>query len=142
MPDLIFNRFGANLLNKIVDLEADTIKIALLADTYTPNKDHNVLADVSAHQISGTGYTAGGATLANVAVSQDDTNDRVKLDADDVVWSNSTLTARYAVIYDDTLANKDLIMLIDFGQNYSSTNGPFTISFHATNGIMLLSQGA
>src|SRR5262245_57830627 len=48
-----------------VDYLSDTIKVALLAAAHVPNLDtHEFLSDVSANEISGTGYTAGGATLA------------------------------------------------------------------------------
>ena len=139
MADTIYNRFFANLMNKEVDLEADTIKVALLTSSYTINKDHNTWAEVSANEVSGTGYTAGGATLANKSVTQDDTNDQATFDADDVTWSSSTITARYAVLYDNTLTNDDLLAIFDFGSDQSSSNGDFTLQFSAS-GILALSQ--
>ena len=139
MADTIYNRFFANIMNKEVDLEADTIKVALLSSSYTPNKDHNTWSDVSANEITGTGYTAGGATLANKSVTQDDTNDQATFDADDVTWASSTITARYAVLYDDTLTNDDLVAIFDFGSDQSSSSGNFTLQFNSS-GIMALSQ--
>ena len=139
MADTIYNRFFANLMNKEVDLEADTIKVALLTSSYTINKDHNTWSDVSANEVSGTGYTAGGATLANKSVTQDDTNDQATFDADNVTWSSSTITARYAVLYDSTLTNDDLIAIFDFGSDKSSSNGDFTLQF-SSDGILSLAQ--
>jgi len=137
MASGIYNKLKANLANKIVDIEVDTLKIALLDSNHSFDADNNTWADVSANEVVGTGYTAGGATLANASVTQDNTNDLAKIDADDVVWSGSTVTAAFAVIYDDTLANKDLICCIDFGGDVSSTNGDFTIEFNAS-GIMTI----
>lgn len=139
MADTIYNRFKANLMNKELDIGSggDTLKLALLTNAYTPNADHNVWADVSTNETSGTGYTAGGATLANQAVTQDDTNDRAKFDADDVTWSSSTITAYYAVLYDDTVTGDPLIAVWDFGADKSSSAGDFTVQWHA-NGIILL----
>jgi len=57
------------------------------------------------------------------------------LDAADVTWSSSTITARYAVLYNDSgasNASKALIGYVDFGSNQSSTNGNFTITWDAT----------
>jgi len=141
MADIIYNRFLYNLLEKLVDLGSggDTINVALLDNTYSPNKDHNVWADVSAKEISGTGYTAGGAALANQAVTQDDANDKAKWDADDQTWSNATITARYAIIRDVTL--DCLICCFDLGSDKSSEANDFTIQWH-TDGILNLAQGA
>ena len=138
MASGIHNRFKANLMNKLVDLVNDVVKCMLLTSTHSFNPDHNVKADIVANEISGTGYTAGGQALANKSVTQDNTNDLAKFDADDVVWSDATFTAHYAVLYDDTLANDDLICCFDFGENKSVSSASFTIQWDA-NGIIKLS---
>lgn len=133
MADIVYNRFKANILKKLVDLATggDTVRCALLSSSYTPNKDHNQWSQVSSYEITGTGYVAGGEALANQDVSQDDTDDEAVFDADDVTWTSSTITARYALLYDDTLANDDLICCIDFGVDKSSENGTFKIQWNA-----------
>lgn len=71
-----------------------TFKMILLAHTYTPDVDNHVYYDdIISHEISATGYTAGGQTLANVTVSKDNSTDKAKLDADDVTWTNLDLTS-------------------------------------------------
>jgi hypothetical protein len=113
----------------------------LLLNTYTPDIDTDAfIDDVSANETSGTGYTAGGKTITNITVTQDDTNDKGKLDGDDVDWANSTITARYAVIYKDTgtPATSPLMAYIDFGEDKSSSNENFTISWSA-DGIINVS---
>ena len=135
MSSIFYNRFFANQSNKIIDWEADTIKVALTTSSYTPNKAHNTFSQIT-NEVSGTGYTAGGATLGSAAVTEDDTNDLVKLDGADITWTVSTITnARYAIIYDSTLANDDLIACIDFVTNRSSAASDFKIQWHA-DGIM------
>lgn len=142
MASGMYNRFKYNLLIGRADLEdvsgegADTIKCALLTSTHNFDADQNYWETISANEASGTGYTAGGATLASKNATQDNVNDRASFDAADVTWSSSTITARYAVIYNVTKSN-ELIACFDFGQNYSSSNGNFTISWHA-NGLFLL----
>lgn len=49
-----------------INFTSDTIKVALLTSSYTPNFGTNVhWSDVSTFETSGAGYTAGGATLAS-----------------------------------------------------------------------------
>lgn len=124
-------------LNKEIDFDTDTIKVMLCTATYTPNQDTHVYKDVSVtNEVTGTGYTAGGATLTTKTITYDGTTNITKLDADDVTWASSTITARYAVIYDDTPAtNKPLLGYVDFGADQSSSNGNFTITWDV-NGIL------
>lgn len=136
MPSKLYGNFLAKALNKEVDWDSDTIKVALLTSSYTPNQDtHDYYDDVSANEVSGTGYTAGGQTLGSKTVTYDSANNVIVLDAADVTWSSSTITARYAVIYDDsgaTAGQKALIGYVDFSSDQSSTNGNFTITWDAT----------
>lgn len=138
MSSGIYNRFNANLMNKEVDLEADTIKVMLLDDSHSFTATHNQKSEIVANEISGTGYTAGGEELASKAVTQGATT---KWDAADVEWTTATFTAYHAVIYDDTLTNDDLICSIDFGAAKSVTAGTFKIQWHA-NGIVSLAPAA
>jgi len=120
-------------LEKLVNLETDTIKFMLCTSSYTPDQDAHDFKDDVTNEVSGTGYTAGGAAAANPAVTI--SGKVVTFDADDVQWVSSTLTARYAVGYDDTPAgdgNKPLLVLIDFGENKSSENGTFKLQFNAS----------
>jgi len=134
MASGIYNRFKANLMNKVVDLEADTIKVMLLNNSHSFTATHNVIGDVNSHQITGTGYTAGGATLASKADTQASTT---KWDAADTAWTSASFTAYHAVIWDDTIATDDLICSFDFGGAQTVTSGTFTIVWNA-NGIITL----
>jgi hypothetical protein len=140
MADLVYNRFLANLANKEVDMDADTIKCALMATGHSASTvDDDVWADVSGNEASGTGYSANGKDLTTTTVTQDDTNDLMKFDADDVSWTTATITAYYAVLYDDTMTNNDLICSFDFGGAKTASGGTFTISWNAS-GILTLAQ--
>ena len=137
MADAIYNKFRAELLNGNIDLVNDTIKVMLLKNSYTPDVDaHDFIDDVSGDEVSGTGYTAGGATLANPAVTEDDANDKGKFDADDVSWPNSTITAHYAVVYKDTgtPSSSPVLGVFDFGADKTTNNTEFKITWGA-NGI-------
>jgi len=136
MPSKLYGQFLSQALNKEIDWDTDTIKVALLTNSYTPDQDaHNYFDDVVANEVTGTGYTAGGNTLANKTNSYNSSTNVITLDADDTTWSSSTITARYAVVYDatpSTNATRPLIGYVDFGSDQSSSNGNFTITWDAT----------
>lgn len=137
MAEGFYNDFKKDVLVKNIDLSSDTIKCALLSSTHSFDADNSAWADISANEVSGTGYTAGGTTVSGSTVTVDDTNDRASWDAENPAWSGSTITARYAVLYDTTVSNR-LICCFDFGEEKSSNSGTFTIQFNA-NGIALFS---
>ena len=118
---------------KTLDWDTDTIKVMLTTNSYTPNQDtHDYKNDVST-EVTGTGYSAGGASLGSKTATT--TNNVFTLDAADTSWTSSTITARRAVIYDDagsTDADKPLICWIDFGQDESTTNGTFLLQWSAS----------
>jgi hypothetical protein len=128
--------YGQSLLkalNKEIDYDTDTIKVMLCTSAYVPDQDAHVYKDVSVTgEVVGTGYTASGATLASKTITYTAATNIVALDAADVTWAASTITARYAVIYDDSPASsKPLLAYVDFGTDQSSNNGNFTITWDA-----------
>jgi hypothetical protein len=98
-----------------------------------PNQDtHDYFNDVT-NEVTGTGYTAGGATLGTPTIGN--TLNVIKLDGDDTVWAASTITARIAVVYDSTpgtAATNPLLFWVDFGADVSSVSGSFTITWNAS----------
>lgn len=134
MASGIYNRWFANLMNKEIDHEADVIKVMLLNNSHAFTATHNVIGDISANQITGTGYTAGGATLAGKAVTQAAST---KFDATDVEWTAATFSAWHAALYDDTIATDDVMCSIDFGGEKSVSGGTFKLQWHV-NGIITL----
>lgn len=121
---------GANT----IDFDSDTLKVALTTSSYTPDQDtHDFFNDVT-NEITGTGYTAGGATLGSKAVTYDTASNEIRFDAADTSWTTATFTARRAVVYKDTgnAATSPLICWIDFGADVSVTAGTFLITWAAT----------
>ena len=139
MADVIYNNFKKLIMNGGIDLDTDTIKVALVTSSYTPDQDAHDFFDDVTNEVSGTGYTAGGASLANKAVTADNTDNEGVFDADDVTWSTSTITARAAVVYKSTgtASPSALICYIDFSTDKSSSAGTFTIQWNA-EGILNL----
>lgn len=110
-----------------INWTSDAIKVALLTSSWTPDRAANhVFSDISANEVSGAGYTSGGATLASA--TQGLSSHVLKLDGDDTSWTSSTITARYAAIYDTSVSNK-LLGYVDFGSDVTSTAATFTIAW-------------
>lgn len=117
------------VLTKQVDLVNDTIKVALVTSSYSPNQDtHDEWADVTG-EASGTGYTAGGKALASKTMTYDSTANHWTFDAADTTWTGASVTFRYAVIYDDTASGKPLLGYVDFQSNQTATNQDLTIKW-------------
>jgi hypothetical protein len=137
MANDIYNSFMEYVCDGTIDLDDHSFKIMLLADTYTPSATHSVKADVSSHEITGAGYTAGGQALSGLTWTR--SGDVCTLDATDPTWTSATFTARYAVIYDDTPTSPadPLVMLYDFGTNKSCSNGAFTVNVSASGFLSL-----
>lgn len=148
MASLVYNAGAKGIADGSIDFATDTIKIALLTDAYTPDKDHASMTTPAASELSVTGYAGGFAgagrkTLASKTITKDDTNDRVKFDAaDPSTWSSlaSGATIAYAIIYkhitDD--ATSVPLFLIDFTDT-PTNGGDFTLAFSAS-GIAYLQQ--
>jgi hypothetical protein len=141
--------FKAELMLAVHDFRetgGDTFKLAL----YTSSADlsANTTAYSSSNEVSssGTNYTAGGGTLVNLGVVTSNNNTSTGTgftDFSDLTFANATITARGALIYNNTPsansnANTTLtnaaVAVLDFGSDKSSTDGDFTIIFPtATN---------
>jgi hypothetical protein len=125
--------------NGVWDWDTDTIKCALTTNSYTVDIDtHDFFNDVT-NEVTGTGYTSGGATLASAAGTYDTASDQIRLDAADTTWSTSTITARRAVVYKSTgtASTSALISFLDFGADVTTTAGTFQITWDST-GIVVI----
>lgn len=117
--------FKQQLLLGEHDLDTDTIKIALYTSSATLGA--STTAYTTSNEVaSGNGYTTGGNTLTGASVSLSGTTAFV--DFSDTTWSNATITARGALIYNSSKSNK-AIAVLDFGGDKTSTNGNFTVQF-------------
>lgn len=106
----------------------DTFKIALYTSDATLNA--STTAYSSTNEVSGTGYSAGGATLTSVTPTTSGVTGIY--DFDDVSWASSTITARGALIYNSTDSNR-AVCVLNFGSDKSSSNSTFTITFPAAD---------
>ena len=115
----------------------DTYKLKLLTAS-TFNATHTTLAATGGTEVAnGNGYTTGGATLTNVAVTTVTTND-AKFDADDVTWtaSGGSISANSAILYDDTDGDDPPLLHIDFGGTETAGDGTDFKVVWNSNGIV------
>lgn len=133
MANVMYNAGKVAIASAAVNLASDTIKVMLVTSTYTPDVDTHAFRSSVTNEVSGTGYSAGGATVSGKAVTQDNTNNRAKFTCSAVTWGTSTITARGAVWYKSTgdAATDQLLWYQDFTTDRSSVGADFTITAHA-----------
>tara|TARA_R100001244_G_scaffold33339_1_gene31204 strand:+ start:7880 stop:8296 length:417 start_codon:yes stop_codon:yes gene_type:complete len=118
--------FKQQILDKEHDLGSDTIKIALYTSSATLGA--TTTAYSATNEISGTGYSAGGATLTSQTVATSGTV--AYFDSANPAWTSASFTANGAVIYNSTASNKAIAVLA-FGGDFTVAGGTFTIVFPA-----------
>jgi len=127
--------FKVDLLDGEHDFGADTFKIALYTSSATLGA--TTTAYSATNETSGTGYSAGGNTLT-VSTTPTSSGTTAYLSFANTTWSTASITARGALIYNSTNANK-AVAVLDFGSDKTSTAGDFTIQFptaDASNAII------
>lgn len=114
--------FKEELFKGIQDLSTDTLYIAL----YTALADlgPNTTAYTANNEVTGTGYVAGGKILTGVSINS--YAGTVYVNFDNVVWTPAAFTARGALIYNVSKANRSIAVL-DFGADKTCSNS-FTIT--------------
>ena len=122
------------ILEGVHDFTSHTFKLALYTSSATI--DATTTAYSTTNEVSGTGYSAGGATLT--ATNPTTSGTTAFVDFSDVAFSNSTITARGCLIYNSSASNK-AVAVFDFGSDQASSSSTFTIQFptaDASNAIV------
>ena len=88
-------------------------------------------AYTTSNETSGTGYTAKGAALTRVDPSNDGTT--AITDFTDLTFSSSSITARGALIFNESASGDPAVCALDFGSDKTSNSGDFTIQFPAAD---------
>ena len=131
MANVISNVFKEELLKGNHDFDGGaTYKIALFTSSKTVSGS-DPTAFSTTNEISGTGYTSGGATLANPSVTGGSSASTAFVDFDDVSFTSASFTARFAQIYrsDGSAPTNNSVLVLDFGGDFTATSGTFTIQF-------------
>ena len=124
------NSFKQELLGGVHDLDTHTLKIALIKPSPTGSfskatTNYSQLTS-SSDEATGTNYTAGGQNLDSATITLSGTTAFV--DFADEVFSNLTISAGGAIIYNSSASNK-AIAIFAFSSTVSSTAGDFTVIF-------------
>lgn len=112
-----------------------TFNLALYTSSATLGA--STTAYTTSNEVSGTNYTAKGAALTRVDPSSSGTT--ALTDFADLTFSNATVTARGALIFNDSASGDPAVCALDFGGDKTSTAGDFTIQFptaDASNAII------
>jgi len=118
--------FKQELLKGVHNLSAsggNSFKMALY--TNSASFTAATTAYTSSNEVSGTGYSAGGQGLTNVDPLTSGTTAYAEFG--DITWSSSTITARGALIYNDTASGDPTLVVLDFGSDKSSSSGDFAV---------------
>lgn len=123
------DQFDASALG--VDLVSDDVKYQFVSDSYTPDFNaHDQETDIT-NEVTGTGYTTGGESLASKTLVA--SGGVLTFDAADVSLPGTTLSSvEGVVLFDDTVAGDPLICAVDFGTTYATTSGTFAITWNAS----------
>ena len=137
------NSFKQELLGGVHDLDTDTLKVALIkaSPSGTYNASTTNYSDITGNtdEAVGTNYTATGQELDSAAISL--SGSTAFVDFADEVFSNLTIAADGAIIYNSSQGNK-AVAVFDFGGTVTSTSGDFTIVFptaDASNAVIRIS---
>ena len=130
------NNYKELLAIKIIDYVVDTFKIMLMEPGFAFSRStHELYADVSIFELpTALGYTAGGATLAGITITNDAVLSAAIMEWNNIMWAvaGGELQAGGAIIYDDTVAAPDIkpvIGFIDFGSTMTTYDGgTFTVA--------------
>tara|TARA_R110000765_G_scaffold129586_4_gene227930 strand:+ start:1670 stop:2101 length:432 start_codon:yes stop_codon:yes gene_type:complete len=113
----------------------NTFKMALY--TSSASLGATTAAYTTSNEVSGTNYTAKGNTLTSVTPVASSTT--AVCDFADTTWSNATITARGAMIFNESASGDPAVAILDFGADKTSTAGNFVVSFptaDASNAII------
>lgn len=117
----------------------DTFKLALFTNAATLNA--STTAYSTSNEVTGTNYTAGGSALTLKTGTPTLHGTTAVVDFNNLTFSNVTVTARGALIYNSSDSNK-AVAVIDFGEDITATAGDLTITFPssgASNSIIRVS---
>lgn len=126
--------FKQQMLQAGQNLATDVLKIALY--TAPANLGPDTIGYTSGNEVVGIGYSSGGQVLTGVSITAG-TNGTVYVNFDNVVWPAASFTARGALIYNSTKANKSVCVL-DFGADKTCSNKTFTVTMPANTATTAL----
>lgn len=126
--------FKAELYEGVHNLLTDTLKIALY--TASATLDESTTAYSTSNEVTGGGYTAGGVVLTGVTIGTNGYTAYVNFSN---VAFNAAVTARGALIYNASKANRSIAVL-DFGADKTSVNFAITMPTNTATSALIRSS--
>lgn len=118
------------LHNGVFDFSVDTFRVALYTSSASMNAATTAYS--ATNEVAGAGYTAGGAAVVPTITEISTANGTVVCTTyTNPSWTGATITARGALLYDDTAAGNPAIAVLDFGMDITVTAGTFPFQFPA-----------
>lgn len=135
--------YGLTLEKMFIDtagesMEAEDNKGLLVTDSYTPDFTAHDFRNDLTNEVSGTGYTAGGAAITSTEITL--STGTLTWDFADPAWTSSTITDAMAHIsYFNVGADTtdQLLLLLDFVTAVSTSNGTLTVAINASGAMTL-----
>lgn len=124
--------FKKELLEAEHDFGVDTFKIALY--TSAASMDANTTVYSTTNEVSGTGYSAGGKALTVATGTPSLGGTTAFVSFNNISWASSAITARGALIYNSSKANK-AVVVIDFGSDITSSGSTFNVNFPSADSL-------
>lgn len=148
----VYRTFKEDVMAGVHDLDTagDTLQVILVTG-YTPDTvAHNVYVDVSAVEVTGTGYTVKGETLTAQTVTETGTGtgttgERGKFDAGNVTWTGLNIggtsgSPSHAVLFNDTPVTPADPLVCYWEVTTATNGGDYTLTFNAA-GILIIYGG-
>lgn len=135
MASTAYDSFVYDAMTGAIDLDTDTFKVMLVTSSYTEDKAAHSKRSSITNEVTGTGYTAGGATIVPT-ITKDTTNHRVTIVFPQITWPSSTITSRKAVYYKSrggASSADELVAVDDFGSDVTTSAGTFTLDATTIN---------
>jgi hypothetical protein len=138
-----YNGFSEYVADNTIDLDGDTFKVVLLADSYTFDATDDGYADLSGELATANGYTQNDKTLATVGWTRSGSTST--FDAADTEWtaSGGSIVAKFAVVFSDTSTGDKLVccVTLDSSAVTATTGNKLTLVWNAS-GIFTLAPAA
>ena len=131
MPSVVTNLAKELMIGAI---SGSDLKIALLDGVVSADagtlKDYNSWTDLSAFEITGTGYTSGGVNLSGLSAYSISSTDTAYFNGDSIIWNTVTISSYGYALYRST--SNLVVAIVQFSGNLPkvSISGPFSIAWN------------
>jgi len=129
MPSLVYDSMVDDMARGAIAFDTDSFKVMLVDATYVPDKAGHTRRDDVTGEVTGVGYTVGGADVT-VTVGTDLVLNRTDIGLGGAQWPAATITAAGAVYYDSrggVSGEDELVAYIDFSGDVVSVGGLFAL---------------